>query len=119
MLLSQSPHAEGKAETGWTGEQGAQSTLCGNKSASADNRLQSEMAAFGERNPSRRRRNRMRPGMNGGSLVSARTDNRSESSATGRRRKIPEAWTIVLTRAMAKGFQYSKVNNVIVTAVRY
>lgn len=81
MLLSQSPHAELKTESGWTGKQGVRSTFCGNKSVRTDNRLRSGTPAFGVKNP-RERRNR-RPWTAGSNLVSARTDSRlkSENSA--------------------------------------
>lgn len=80
-LSSQKPHAARTAESGWTGERGVRSAFCGNKSASADNRLQSETFAFGVSDPSGRR-NRRRPGMTGSFLVSASADSRLRSESS-------------------------------------
>lgn len=87
-------------ELGWTGEQGAWRTFCGNKPVKPDNWVQSETSAFEILYPSRTR-NRRRPGMTGRSLMSASADSRrrSESFASGlcvdkrwRRMKVG-AWT--------------------------
>ena len=85
---------------GLTGKQGVRGIFSGNKVVSTDNRLWSEMSAFGVRSPSRRT-----PGMTGSCLVSESTDSRpkSESSAShwkshGERwkRRTHVDWTMAL-----------------------
>lgn len=111
-LPSQKPHAARMTEPGWTGEQGVRSTFCGNKSVSADNRLQSETFACGVRHPSGKS-NRRRPGMTGSFLVSASVDSRPRSESSVPRwtshserwkMRTPEVWTTAWTVALGEGF---------------
>lgn len=106
-LRSQIPYVEEMTEPGWIGKQEVQSTFCGNTSVSADNSIQSQMSAFGVRNPSRRKKR-----MTGSCLVSVSTDcrPRSESSVCGWRghgeswkRKTPGVWAMVRTIPLEEG----------------